>query len=107
MSVPDAVRFKQEIEVSPVEEAVAYVSHLWVQVLTPIRTRCYRCHRDSPIVHVPEGAMAFGNPRLLRRGNGQKHRDITRDSIEAFGKIGWKFQLRRSYCPDCKGLGSV
>jgi hypothetical protein len=107
MSVSDAVRFKQEIEVSPVEEAVAYVSHQWVQVLTPICSRCYRCHRDSPIVHVPEGAMAFGNQRLLRKGNGQKYRDITRDTIEAFAKIGWKFQLRRSYCPDCKNLGSV
>jgi hypothetical protein len=111
MSVPDAIRFKPETEASPVEEAVAYVSHQWVQVLTPIRTRCYHCHQDSPIVHVPEGAMAFGNPRLLRKGNGQnpnaKYRDITRDAIAAFGDIGWQFQLRRSYCPQCKRLGSV
>jgi uncharacterized membrane protein len=111
VSVPDAIRFKPETEASPVEEAVAYVSHQWVQVLTPIRTRCYRCHEDSPIVHVPEGAMAFGNPRLLRRGQNNQHkqnyRDITRDTITAFGNIGWRFQLRRSYCPKCKGLGSV
>jgi hypothetical protein len=55
--------------------------------------------------------MAFGNPRLLRKGQPNQHRqnyrDITRDAIEAFGKIGWKFQLRRSYCENCKGLGSV
>jgi hypothetical protein len=111
MSVPDAVRFKPMTEASPVEEAVSYVNHQWVQVLTPIRTRCYRCHKDSPIVHVPEGAMAFGNPRLLRRGQPNQHqnkyRDITRDTIKAFGDQGWQFQLRRSYCPDCKRLGSV
>jgi hypothetical protein len=55
--------------------------------------------------------MAFGNPRLLRRGQANQHqkqyRDITRDAITAFGNIGWRFQLRRSYCPKCKGLGSV
>lgn len=108
-SIPDTIRFKPETEASPIEEAVSYVHHQWVQVLTPIRTRCYRCHKDSPIVHVPEGAMAFGNPRLLRKGSNSRsnYRDITRDTIEAFGRIGWKFQLRRSYCNDCKGLGSV
>lgn len=103
----DAIKFRPETEPGPVEEAAAYVLHKWVQVLTPICTSCYRCHKDSPIVHVPEGAMAFGNPRLLRKANGGKYRDITNDTIMAFAKVGWKFQLRRSYCPDCKGLGSA
>jgi hypothetical protein len=107
MSVHEPIKFKPETEASPIEEAVAYVHNHWVQYLVPICTRCYRCHKDSPIVHVQPGAMAFGNPRMLRGGSGRKERDITRDVVMAFAKIGWKFQLRRSYCPECKGLGSV
>jgi hypothetical protein len=107
MSTPEPIKFKPGPSIDPIEEATSYVHHLWVQVMTPICTRCYRCHKDSPIVHVPYGVMAFSDPKLLRIGNGRKERDITRDTIMAFAAVGWKFQLRRSYCPDCKGLGSV
>jgi hypothetical protein len=111
MSVPEAIRFKPETEASPVEEAVSYVHNFWFQQLVPVRSRCYRCHKDSPVVHVPHGALAFGNPRMLRTGGSRRERDVirdvTRETVFAFASIGWKFQLRRSYCPDCKGLGSV
>lgn len=101
------LKFKPDTEIDPVEEAAEYVNHLWVQTMAAIRTRCFHCGADSPIIHVPsKGAIAFGNPRLLRSGP-HKIRDLTQDVQLAFAKQGWKFQLRRSYCPSCKGLGRV
>jgi hypothetical protein len=108
------VRFLQPPETGPIEEAVAYVNHRWFQQLIPIQTECYRCHATSPIVHINHGTLAFGNPRLLRkashptRSSGTyKDRDITNETKKAFADVGWKFQLRRSYCPRCKDLGSA
>ena len=85
----------------PVEEAGEYVSRHWLQQLTAVRTQCYRCAANSPIVHVPLGTIAFGNP--LRRNEV----DITEEVVIAFATIGWRFQKRKSYCPTCKGLGQI
>jgi hypothetical protein len=106
------IKFKPPPEIDPVEEAAAYVNHKWFQQLAPIKTECYRCHAESPIVNVHQGVLAFGNPlvRGLNHRNRNKNNienDITKEVIEAFAKVGWKFQLRRSYCPKCKGLGTV
>lgn len=86
---------------NPVDEALAYVRDKWVQNITPMRTACFRCGVDSPIIHVPLGTIAFGVP--VKRGE----TDVTRAVQLAFDKIGWKFQNRRSYCPTCRGLGST
>ncbi len=88
-------------ELDPVEEIADYISRRWFQQLAPIRTCCWRCRTDSPVVHVPMGTLAFGQ-RV-----GRLERDITPDVQQAFDKIGWKFQHKRSYCPQCKGLGST
>jgi hypothetical protein len=85
----------------PEVELREYVDEMWVQQLMPIRTCCFRCRNPSPIVHIPIGAMMFG--AHAKRGQ----IDVTKQAIEAFAKAGWKFQLRKSYCPDCKNLGSV
>jgi hypothetical protein len=85
----------------PVDEALAYVRDKWVQNITPMRTACFRCGVDSPIIHVPLGTIAFGVP--VKRGE----TDVTRAVQLAFDKIGWKFQNRRSYCTQCRNLGSV
>ncbi|HEY2105071.1 MAG TPA: hypothetical protein VGH29_04770 [Candidatus Binataceae bacterium] len=105
----DPVRFKPQTEATPVEEPIGYVHYLWFQQLVPVRSTCYRCHCLSPVVFCPRGALAFGNPRMLRRtvDTPHKERDITREAITAFADVGWKLQLRRAYCPDCKNLGSV
>lgn len=86
----------------PVAELKEYVEKFWVQQLVPIKTRCWRCRKDSPIVYVPQGAMLFGTTPKYR---GQV--DVTRETIAEFAKVGWKFQLRKSYCPDCKNLGAI
>lgn len=91
----------------PVRELAHYVNHYWFQPLFPVRTRCYRCHVDSPMVFLPLGVVAFDDPRLVRRLRFRNETDITKETIEAFAKLGWKFQLRKSYCPACKGLGSM
>ncbi len=76
----------------------------WFQQLVPVRTNCFRCRVDSPMVFVPHGTCLFGDdPKKLRRGD----RDITEDVTIAFEKIGWKMQRHKSYCRNCKGLGSV
>ncbi|HWS65696.1 MAG TPA: hypothetical protein VN325_23300 [Steroidobacteraceae bacterium] len=106
-----AVKFKPPAEIDPVEEAASYVNHHWFQQLVAVKSECYRCHAQSPIVHLPyAGVLAFGNPQMLRRGHGGAHtkpRDITDEAKKAFAAVGWKFQLRRSYCPKCKDLGST
>ena len=92
----------------PVDVAKKYVLHQWVQNLAAVRTQCIVCHKDSDIIYLPIGTIAFGNPTMLRRGNStHKDRDITEDAVRGFAKIGWKFQFKRSYCPSCKNLGSV
>lgn len=91
----------------PLAQVAKYVREKWVQQVVAVQTSCYRCGLDSPIVHVPIGTMAFGDAALLRRMKSRHERDITADAILAFGRIGWKFQLRKSYCPKCKGLGSI
>jgi hypothetical protein len=105
------IKYRPDSEVDPIEESVAYVTHQWFQLLMPVKSTCYRCKAESPVVHVPWGdpmgeVLAFGNPRLLRRGNRKAH-DITKETVAAFAAAGWKYQLRRAYCPTCKGLGSV
>jgi hypothetical protein len=102
------VEFRPETEPDPVDVAKKYVNHAWVQNLVPIRTQCIVCHKDSDIIHVPIGTIAFGNPNMLRRGSSHnKDRDITEDVARSFAKIGWKFQFKRAYCPSCKNLGAV
>lgn len=86
----------------PVQQVIDYVNRFWIQELAPIRTRCYRCRQDSPVVHIPPGALTFGTRRLRPR-----EVDVTKQAVEEFAKVGWKLQLRRSYCPNCKNLGSV
>lgn len=88
-------------EVDPVEDLTTYVNDKWLQQLVPLRTQCFRCRKDSPVVHVPYGRIAFGGPV------GRHDRDVTDAVIEAFAAIGWRFQKRKSYCDSCKGLGSV
>jgi hypothetical protein len=90
-----------EKEPDPAQEIADYCLHLWVQHLAPIRTRCWRCKKDSPVVYVPAGAMLFGAQG--RRGQV----DVTKQAVLAFAQQGWKFQLHRSYCPDCKNLGAI
>ena len=85
----------------PLEDAEVYVNESWFQQMVPLRTRCFRCRQDSPIVYAPNGTLAFGRPV------GRHDRDITDAVIAAFGSIGWRFQKRKSYCPSCRGLGSV
>ena len=106
------VRYMPDTEIDPIEESVQYVMHQWFMLLAPLQTTCYRCKAVSPVVHIPWGdpmgqSLAFGNPRLLRRPDGKKSKDITKATVEAFATVGWKYQLRRAYCPLCKGLGSV
>ena len=92
----------------PEGEMRVYINHRWVQGLTPIRTECILCHKQSPVIHIylNGASIAFGDASLLRRG-GYKYRDISRDVSLAFAEHGWKFQKKRSYCPECKGLNSV
>jgi hypothetical protein len=106
---PFPIKWKPESEIDPIEEAKAYVLHEWFQTLQPVKTSCYRCKAVSPVVHIPFGrfSIAFGNPRLMRDSNGARLRDITKEVVQAFAAVGWKYQLRRAYCPVCKGLGSV
>jgi hypothetical protein len=86
----------------PIEEINDYVNERWFQQLVPLRTCCFRCRTDSPAVYVPQpGVVAFGAPI------GRNDRDITNVVVVAFEEIGWRFQKRRSYCPNCKGLGGV
>jgi hypothetical protein len=94
---------KKSPDKDPIEEVNHYVAEKWFQQLVPLRTQCFRCRADSPMVFVPNGTLAFGDDRMLRRGD----RDITPTVVAAFEKIGWRFQRRRSFCPTCKGLGSV
>ena len=105
------IDYRPAPEPDPVLEAKHYVLYEWFQAMMPVRSKCFRCHVLSPIVFVPwppeGGALAFGDPRKLRKPNGDKKRDITKDTVDAFAKAGWKFQLRSAYCPNCKGLGSV
>jgi hypothetical protein len=106
------VRFRPDSEIDPVEESVRYVMHEWFQLKAPLQTTCFRCKSVSPVVFIPWGdpqgeALAFGNPRLLNRPGGRKARDITKETVAAFAAVGWKYQLRRAYCPTCKGLGSA
>lgn len=102
------IRYRPGPEADPVEEAAAYVNHQWFQQLLPVKTTCYRCQAVSPVVYVPySGVLCFGHPTLLKEAKKRGKDDITRQTQDAFANVGWKFQLRRSYCPDCKGLGVV
>jgi hypothetical protein len=104
------VTYVPKPDTDPVVEAKSYVLYEWFQPLMAVRTCCYRCHAQSPIIYVPYGgAVAFGDPRMLRHpaGGGRKKLDITKDAVLGFARLGWKFQLRAAYCPQCKGLGSV
>jgi hypothetical protein len=104
---PRAPEVRRPAESDPVAQAARYVREKWVQQVVAIRTCCYRCGVNSDIVHVPIGTMAFGDATLIRRMTSRNERDITANTVLAFGAIGWKFQLRKSYCPACKGLGSA
>ena len=76
----------------------------WVEQVMPFRTLCYRCRRDSPVVYIINPGtpldIRFGGPGDPRRT------DIANPLIEAFGRVGWSFEPRRSYCPTCKGQGT-
>lgn len=103
------VEFIPPTEIDPMEEAAHYVRRQWFEAFFPARTTCYHCKKQSPFIMVPwdgNAVIAFGDPRKLRRGN-VRLRDITREVQMAFAEHGWKFQLRRSFCPICKGMGSV
>ena len=96
-----------EPDPDPISETVEYVKEDWFRQLVPVQTTCYSCKSVSPIIHVPHGdVLAFGNPRLLKASGGRKRRDITKEAVQGFARVGWKFQFRRAYCPACKGLGS-
>lgn len=78
-----------------------YVEHRWLQNLAPMRTACFRCGTQSPVIFVPpDGDLYFG--KKPRAG----HPDITELVTREFASHGWKFEPRRSYCPTCKGLGA-
>ncbi len=90
--------------VAPPDYMLEQYFNKWFQQLVPLRTCCFRCLVDSPMVFVPHGTCLFGgDPKKLRRGD----RDITEEVVTAFEKTGWKMQNGKSYCPTCKGLGSV
>ena len=75
----------------------------WALRMMPVRTLCYRCRRDSPIVFIVEPGDA---PEICFGGHPTRGRtDITGPLVEEFSKLGWSFQKRRSYCPTCKGQG--
>lgn len=93
----------QKYWVDPDDEDKQYSRTLWKQFLTPLRTHCFYCRKPSPIIHLPYGTTAFGNPRYKVRGAP----DFTEQFIMEMAEHGWKVQLNRSYCPDCKGLGRV
>ena len=80
---------------------VDYVEHKWYQPLGAMRTSCFRCGKLSPVIFAPPGVTAFGGP--LGRGEV----DNTGAVQQEFTNLGWRFELRRSYCPTCKGLGST
>jgi len=103
------IDFKQGTEPDPVEEAKEYRDKQWFVQHVAASTTCYHCKKLSPIIHVrwePFGKIAFGDPRMLRHGN-VRYTDMTRDVQMAFAEHGWKFQKHRSFCPTCKGMGSV
>jgi hypothetical protein len=76
-----------------------YVDTKWLQNLSPMRTACFRCGVDSPVIFVPERAsLWWGKPPRGRP-------DDTETVVRAFAKEGWQFEPRRAYCPTCKGLG--
>ena len=80
---------------------VDYVEHKWYQPLGAMRTSCFRCGKLSPVIFAPPGVTAFGGP--LGRGEV----DNTGAVQQEFTNLGWRFEMRRSYCPTCKGLGST
>lgn len=77
----------------------AYVKKKWTQPLMIMRTACFRCGKDSPVVFVQPGQVTFGGP--TDRGLV----DNTASVIQELTKIDWRFELRRAYCPTCKNLG--
>lgn len=91
------------LEIDPIEEVKQYVNYRWLQKMVPVRTACYHCKKDSPVIYVHQGVATFNHPERKRRG----YRDITEELRYGFADLGWKIQLNRSFCPDCKGLGSV
>jgi hypothetical protein len=111
--LPVRVRLRPDIkepgeQSDPVREAVDYVHNHWFEPLLAVKSRCFRCHADSPVVYVPYGTPAFGDKSVLSKvKNSYFSRDITKEAIKAFADVGWKMQRGRSYCPTCKGLGST
>jgi hypothetical protein len=75
----------------------------WFQQLVSVRTTCFRCRVVSPPINVP----AVSGRAVLAMGGRVvgKEVDISGDVIDGFAALGWRFELRRAYCPVCKGLG--
>lgn len=80
---------------------VTYVTHKWYQPLGAMRTSCFRCGADSPVIFATEGVAVFGDLSRLGRGEVDNTGVIQRE----LAKHGWRFEMRRAYCPTCKGLG--
>lgn len=72
----------------------------WFQQLVPCRTQCLRCGAQSPVVHIPAGALTFGGPV------GKNEVDVSAAAMVAFGEVEWQFGELKSYCPSCQGLGT-
>ena len=101
------VMFRTRWDIDPRDEDKEYYNNYWFQPMLSVRTRCYICKKDSPVVQAPWGeTVAFGDPHLSKR-HGKKLKDMTADLVRAFAQVGWKYQYRRAYCPTCKGLGRV
>ncbi|HEX8809795.1 MAG TPA: hypothetical protein VF760_12460 [Xanthobacteraceae bacterium] len=83
---------------------IDYVLRKWHQMLDPMRTACFRCGAESPVIFLTMGGVTtFGGPVNKARGEF----DNTAEVQAKLAKHGWVFELRRSYCPSCKGLGST
>lgn len=91
------------MELDPVEEVRRYVRNKWLIRVFAMMTTCYHCEKESPIIFVRDGRPIFGHPDLKRVNVS----DNTEEIQFKLAEHGWKFQFNRSYCPDCKGLGSV
>lgn len=94
---------KKTYWVDPDDEDKEYSRTLWKQALVPLRTHCFYCRKVSEIIFLPPGTLSFGHPRYKMNGY-PDHSDEFRMQM---AERGWKVQLNRSYCPDCKGLGRV
>lgn len=89
--------------VDPDDEDKEYSRTKWVRYLRPQISHCFYCGKASEIIHLPLGTLAFNHPRYKMKGVP----DHTDEFVLKMAEQGWKVQLNRAYCPECKGLGRV